>query len=114
MRSRAMRSLALIAVVVAGYYYYYHQQHPAFGRHAFFTSSATPAPAATPVLHYHSPLDVGNTRGSAGYYSTEPTERYETTGPRSTASGRAALAQTQAQALEAKSQPKSPGLPDEP
>ena len=110
-----MRSLALLAIVVAGCYYY-HQQHPAFARRAFTFSSSPVAPvaAATPVLHYHSPLDADNARGSSGYYSTEPSERYETSGPKSTASGRAALAQAQAQAQEAKSHPKSPVPPDEP
>ena len=116
MRSLVMRSLVLLAVVLAGGYYY-HQQHPAFARRAFTFSpltAAPAAPAATSVLHYHSPLDAGNTRGSSGYYSTEPAERYETTGPKSTASGRAAVAEALAQAQEAKSRTKSPAPPDEP
>ena len=97
MGSRAMKTLALLAVVMSAAYYY-HLQHPETVA-KLLAPRSTPRPAARahaaatpkPQLHYHSPLDASNSRSSSGYFSAEPPERYETTGQRSTASGRAAL-----------------------
>lgn len=88
-----MKSLLLLAVAAAGVYYYY-LQHPEIAakyRAPAATRVVRSAPPATPApsLHYHSPLDASNGRSSAGYYSTQAPERYEVTGQRSTAPGRA-------------------------
>lgn len=91
-----MKILALLAVVVSAAYYY-HLLHPETAakllpQRFVPVAAAKPAPAAPkPQMHYHSPLDVSSSRGSAGYYSAEAPEHYEVTGQRSTASGRAAL-----------------------
>ena len=89
-----MKTLALLAVVASAIYYCYLQRPEFFAkRYRATTLTIRPASTATPrpALHYHSPLDASNSRGSSGYFSAEPPEHYETTGQRATASGRAAL-----------------------
>ena len=90
-----MKLLALFAVATSAAYYCY-LQHPEllpkkYRSTTTLTIRPTPSVAPKPTLHYHSPLDASNSRSSSGYFSAEPSERYETTGQRATASGRAAL-----------------------
>ena len=83
-----MKSFVLLAIIAGSAYYYYLQHPMVFDSFRQRPAATTAAP--TPRQQYHSPLDATNNHSSAGYFSDEPSARYEVTGPRATTSTQAA------------------------